>query len=307
MLCILRSSQWREAMRSCTSTAEESFTGQSTLMTPMRMLIQKFPDIAEFVLDKCYKEVKIDSEVCIEMNFEFVEDTFNYQKKEIPSHSRSMNPFKMMQQEHTFHHFTNSDKTDERNEGYEEPYTKDYEMVTRNHPMVIMAENSREELLRHPLCLALVRKKWMGYGKQTFIFLYLIPYLIFLTFLTTYVLTSPNPINYPEFYNCSQFFRNQTGPKLNETNMQEGTVNIASRWGIWVFIAFFLAIDVLQGTHVVLIKAVVYWDLPWAIVINYVLYVLVLYVTIQGKVGYNILGILGSLHNTSALRSVCKC
>ena len=30
------------------------------LITPMRRLIEKFPDIAEKVLDKCYKEVKIE-------------------------------------------------------------------------------------------------------------------------------------------------------------------------------------------------------------------------------------------------------
>ena len=138
-----------EAMRSCTTTAEESFTGQSTLMTPMRMLIKKFPDLAELVLDKCYREVKRDSEVCIEMNFEFVEDTFNYQKKGEASHPRAFNPLR--KKDYSFQHFTFSDKKDERNEGYEEPYTKDFEMIMRNHPMVIMAENSRAELLREGL------------------------------------------------------------------------------------------------------------------------------------------------------------
>ena len=90
VLTILKSTQWMEAMRSCRTIAGETFTGKSTLNTPMRLLVKKFPDLAEFVLDKCYKEVKRDSEVCIEMNFEFVEDTFNYKKIEGPKHSMVM-------------------------------------------------------------------------------------------------------------------------------------------------------------------------------------------------------------------------
>ena len=45
----------------------------------MRMLIRKCPDLAEIVLDQCYKEKYIINEgTKVEMTFEFIEDTFNY-------------------------------------------------------------------------------------------------------------------------------------------------------------------------------------------------------------------------------------
>ena len=159
---------------------------------------------------------------------------------------------------------------------------------------------------RHPLCLALVRKKWMRYGKMSFFFLYLLPYVFFLTFLTTFVLTSPNPITNPQYYNCTEYFHNQTQrPILNETMSPEvdnKRWNDAAKWGIWTCTVFFLLIDILQEKHNVLIKAILYFDFPWSIVINYVLYGLVIYVTIQAEGGYDILdgGVV-----SDKLRSVC--
>ena len=49
------------------------------LETPMRMLIRKYPDLAEVVLDQCYKEKKnLGEGVFVDMTFEFIEDSFNY-------------------------------------------------------------------------------------------------------------------------------------------------------------------------------------------------------------------------------------
>ena len=45
----------------------------------MRMLIRKYPDLAELVLDQCYKEKKnLGEGVFVDMTFEFIEDSFNY-------------------------------------------------------------------------------------------------------------------------------------------------------------------------------------------------------------------------------------
>ena len=53
--------------------------GSQELDTPMRMLIRKCPELAEIVLDQCYKEKHILNEgTIVDMNFEFIEDTFNY-------------------------------------------------------------------------------------------------------------------------------------------------------------------------------------------------------------------------------------
>ena len=290
-----------EAMRSCTTIAGETFTSKSTLNTPMRMLVKRFPDLAEFVLDRCYKEVKRDSEVCIEMNLEFVEDTFNYKKIEGPKNSMVMNPFR--QQNIVFQHFTSSNITEERNEGFENPYTTDYEMIKRNHPMIIMADNSRADLMRHPLCLALVRKKWNRYGKYTFYFVNLLPYLLYLALITLFVLTSPNPISHPQYYNCSEYFNrsltlNETIPMPEDDQFEDKPAKIL----IWILTALFVLRDFLQDKHLALVNAIVYLDVPWTFIFDYVLYVLVIYVTAGSEIGYNILG--SSEHNTTLLRTV---
>ena len=47
----------------------------------MRMLIRKYPDLAEIVLDHCYKEKKNHGEgIFVDMTFEFIEDSFNYRQ-----------------------------------------------------------------------------------------------------------------------------------------------------------------------------------------------------------------------------------
>ena len=49
------------------------------LDTPMRMLVRKYPDLAEIVLDQCYKEKKnLGEGIFVDMTFEFIEDSFNY-------------------------------------------------------------------------------------------------------------------------------------------------------------------------------------------------------------------------------------
>jgi hypothetical protein len=84
---ILSSMQWKEAMRSSSGLGGH-------LDTPMRMLIRKYPDLAETVLDQvirilpvgninfqlqCYKEKhNLGEGTFVDMNFEFIEDSFNY-------------------------------------------------------------------------------------------------------------------------------------------------------------------------------------------------------------------------------------
>ena len=51
-----------------------------------------------------------------------------------------------------------------------------------------------QNLLRHPLCLALVRRKWKKYGRYLY-YIGLLSYLVFLFFLTSYALLTPNAQN----------------------------------------------------------------------------------------------------------------
>ncbi len=47
-------------------------------------------------------------------------------------------------------------------------------------------------MLRHPLCLALVRHKWKSFGRYVY-YVQLFLYVLFLFFLTSYLLLAPNP------------------------------------------------------------------------------------------------------------------
>ena len=47
--------------------------------TPMRTLIRKYPDLAVTVLDQCFKEWDVKTVGnFVDMNFEFIDDSFNY-------------------------------------------------------------------------------------------------------------------------------------------------------------------------------------------------------------------------------------
>ena len=70
---------------------------------------------------------------------------------------------------------------------------------------------------------------------------------------------------------------------------------------LWILTALFVLRDVLQDKHLVLINAVVYLDIPWTFILDYVLYILVIYVTAGSEIGYYILG---SGFNTEHLRTV---
>ena len=52
---------------------------QNTPITPMRMLIKKFPELAEKVLDKCYTNKSGDE---VEIDFLFIDDTYSLKKEE---------------------------------------------------------------------------------------------------------------------------------------------------------------------------------------------------------------------------------
>ena len=111
---------------------------------------------------------------------------------------------------------------------------------------------------RHPLCLTLVRHKWMKFGRLSF-FLVLGLYLLFLASITTYVVTSPNPILMPQFYNCTSFFtRNNT---INQTNVdyvipfaKSEQVNNISRILLIIIASVNLIWILIGGNFLILIK-----------------------------------------------------
>ena len=117
-----------------------NFVTEQILDTPMRMLIRKYPELAGLVLDRCYKEKEVDQKPCVEMNFEFIEDSFNYQQK--PSGDTNwMNRF-MSGNSTGYEHYTKTYQYKSR-DVFEKPYSSDHELIIRNHPMMVMVEHSR--------------------------------------------------------------------------------------------------------------------------------------------------------------------
>ena len=143
VISIISSSQWKDAMRSCMTTGKNNLVATQVLDTPLRMLIRKYPDLAETVLDHCYKEKKLDTSLCVEMNFEFIEDTFNYQPKQAQQIEINWYDMFLSKNNSGYEHFTKAMNSSSNDEGFENPYTNDHEFIIRNHPMMVMAEHSR--------------------------------------------------------------------------------------------------------------------------------------------------------------------
>ena len=76
-----------------------------------------------------------------------------------------------------------------------QPYTKDTTVLKLNHPLMCMVRNDQEDLLAHPLVTSLLTHKWDAFGRYVYYFgLFL--YIVFLTFLTGYVVSTDAPYLY---------------------------------------------------------------------------------------------------------------
>ena len=264
ILSILNSQRWKDAMRTATPNKKISHSiidsitkSKSVLETPMRQLIERYPDLAQVVLDKCYKEKKDDQDISVEMNFEFIEDTYNYQKKSENNFTIKL-PFEVLDADYL--HFTEQSKQHILEDGFEDPYTPDFQLVKRNHPLMIMADYSRHDLLRHPLCLSLVRYKWHKYGKFPYYF-NLLSYFTFLMFLTAFVLTSPSPIQNPEYYDCSQYFKQNVSmrPIINGTFEYKARFeksHNSCKWMMVLMIVIYVLRIFNEGTIMVFLKVI---------------------------------------------------
>ena len=153
---IIKGPTWQEAFQIPSSTAN------GDLDTPLRKLIRQLPDLAEEFLDKCCVTEVIpknendqmgEVEEVIRMNYDFIEDTHKY-RIEKPKSKRGR----------VFFH--NKDEEHEILYGH---YEKEYVVDIYNHPMMIMAEERKVDLLQHPVCLAIILKKWAMYGRRLLI------------------------------------------------------------------------------------------------------------------------------------------
>ena len=218
---IIDSSHWEEAFKLPCSTK------QGRLDTPLRMLIRQIPDLAEKVLDNCYERTTVEGEDSekqkqdiIQMNFDLIEDTNNYNYDE---------------SKQQFYHATGESNTTDP-----EASLREHKVDINNHPLIIMANEKKVELLEHPVCSVITERKWSLFGRTSYLILISV-YVIFLAALTMFILTSPSPINSPEDFSCTEFFRsheNTTRTKNVTQNEEEGSSG-TKRWNI-VFTVFLL-------------------------------------------------------------------
>ena len=219
---IIKSPKWKKAFRTpCTSSDGE-------LNTPLRMLIRQIPDLAEEFLDRCCEQETMteketikgeDSNNCevIKINFDFIEDTTTYKESRGPGKK----------------YFLHRDDVPKGSEEIYQPHTVDID----NHPLIIMANEKKVDLLQHPVCSVITERKWRKFGFKSYIILIAV-YMIFLAILNLFVLTSPSPVDSPENFKCTEFFSRKnteyiksTTTQTNEKNGTTGSLETrAERW-----------------------------------------------------------------------------
>ena len=180
---ILNSEDWRTALHN-------HFLSGGTRETPVRLLIKRFPDLAELVFDKCSSNNLEESnarhhdgktvdpshpQLLVTMDYEFIDDTYCDPSEEDETGGGGVDRV-----------------WDEagRLGQHARPYSRSVGEIRANHPLSIMAATGREELLLHPLCQALLRRKWNTFGRWAF-YTNLLYYLAFVAALTAYLLLCP--------------------------------------------------------------------------------------------------------------------
>ena len=153
----------------------------------------------------------------------------------------------------------------------------------KDHPLMIMADERKVDLLQHPLCLAITLRKWSMYGRRFYIF-QLCFYILFLVTLNTYILTSPSPIDHPELFNCTDFFKGETGEQ-NQGYAGWG-INDASRILLLVINFFRVVFFFINWEYTPVLNTLRKLDwkrpkLPIAFIFDFIVYSLAMYIAIH--------------------------
>ncbi|WKY05957.1 hypothetical protein Q1695_006285 [Nippostrongylus brasiliensis] len=143
-------------------------------VTPLRKLIEKFPEIAEIVFSRCIRYCGEDSHdvyFFTEYYFDLIDDTYM-----MPTKDGTVSPY----------------KEDGSLKPEAKAYSDDYDVIYKNHPLKIMSKC--ESLLGHELVRALLKYKWNSLGRYVYYFA-LGVYLLFLCLFTLYITHTPAPFN----------------------------------------------------------------------------------------------------------------
>ena len=105
-----------------------------------------------------------------------------------------------------------------------------------------------QNLLRHPLCVALVRHKWLKYGRYLY-YSGLLFYCIFLAFLTSYALLTPNAQNIEHLNTTRHKFCEETSTQgfsaQNEIE-SKGFALYVTQYGILIFAIWNCFLELVQ-------------------------------------------------------------
>ena len=242
---IIESDCWKESLRAGFAKKD----GFSTILdTPMRQLIRDFPEAANTVLEKC-KVVDTKNKSTTYIN-EFLEDTYKYRlTKE--------------NEDELYIHVTEEKKAKkDRGGDFIEPYTKSGDVFFENHPLMTINDYKQQKLLMHDVTINLINTKWKSFGIWCY-YLNLAFYCCFLGILTTNVMTSIWPQEYPALYSCSPYFEDNvfTNPNqtyvLPETVLKRDSWNYASRVLIWIFAVIRLVSIILGHEINILLKVMI--------------------------------------------------
>ncbi|XP_067049296.1 transient receptor potential cation channel subfamily A member 1 homolog isoform X2 [Acropora muricata] len=180
-IAIINDENWKEVMR-------KKKMEQGRVTTPMRKLIIKLPEVAEVVLNHCVKEKdhrRDDEDYEITLDYEFLEDIYSdWPENGDGAAAETSNQMNF--------YMDCIPKKDECKGCCGKPGADEVvQQLERkeNHPLMIMVENKREQLLRHPLVTFLLHYKWQKFGRRLYYFK-LALFCVFLFFLTGYTIYS---------------------------------------------------------------------------------------------------------------------
>ncbi|XP_046572150.1 transient receptor potential cation channel subfamily A member 1 homolog [Haliotis rubra] len=213
---ILNHKYWKEALRNSV-TVKKGNRFSKKIVTPMRRLIRKMPDLAYEVLDRCVttkikKETGKDQEKGKEKTKgkakgkakgkeqEKGKDQGESKEQEKGKTRYSYN-FEYIDDLYEDWAFREKKKKNSNGKDPEErkkdPYTNKASVIKKNHPLSIMVECNRDELLQHPLVSKLIKRKWWHFGAYYYLLNFIV-HLIFVSMVTRYMLQSTHPRNFTE-------------------------------------------------------------------------------------------------------------
>jgi transient receptor potential cation channel subfamily A protein 1 len=189
-MVIVNSKQWQAALRNVTETST-GFT------TPMRRLIQRMPDVAETVFNRCMttnedEVTEDDPEFRVTFNYEFLED-FRVHKdyfrrratwRQPPVPARQGSSTSLLDDQNI--------DNDDSNVGYQTTWGPE-KYSRKDHCLHIMTHSKNQDLLKHPLPASLLNYKWVKYGQLAYMANVGIQF-VFVLLLTTFAFLLQSPI-----------------------------------------------------------------------------------------------------------------